>query len=261
MSSVIIPSHEERMEPLLPVINTDLFAQNTDSTFWVGKIADLNGELKDSELIESVARLRANVYIDEKKYLGEEARKDDGTESDENDLRSIRFAAIENIGYPAARTIACGRAIVKLSLEDPLPIETYFPEVFGGEKLPLGSVEISRFISRHPNKLTQHTASLAVIRAMAFETVRIQAPSDYCIIERPLLKMLKGIGLPVEQLGQEKNIPEQNGVLYPVEINPAKILEIALSKEEKAANAILQMFFANEEVTSGLGYFPETLMR
>ena len=250
-----------RIESLLPHVETNLFADSPDSTFWVGEVGGLNGVQHDPDLFRSVARLRANVYIDQMQYLGEEARNEDGTESDEDDMRSIQFAAFEKVDDTTVRTIASGRMILKVSEDQPLPIEKYFPEVFDPGIPTVGSIEISRFISRHPNKLTQHIASLAIIRAMAFASSAMEVPTDYCIIERPLLDMLNFIGLPVVELGEAKDIPEQNGVLYPVDINPHKILRVATTENPDPKYATLQTYFANEQTTQGQGFYSETLTR
>lgn len=246
-----------RIDDLLPRVQTDLFADNPGSQFWVGQVGDLGGVQYDEDLFESVARLRANVYIDEKQYLGEEARNDDGTESDEDDMRAIQFAAFENLGDRTVRTVASGRMILKISDDDPLPIEQYFPEVFDPGIPTIGSIEISRFISRHPDKLTQHIASLAIIRAMAFTCSDMEVVTDYCIIEKPLLDMLNLIDLPVVELGNPKDVPEQNGILYPIEINPHELL--VRSADHKYAT--LNAYFANEEETKGQGFYPGTFTK
>lgn len=271
--SLVVPAHEAtirpdtvssraaRIEALLPQVDTELFAANQDAKFWVGKVGDLDGVQYDADLFSSVAQLRANVYVGEKQFLDIEALGEDGTESDEDDMRSVQFAAFENINNLRARTIASGRTIVKLCEDNPLPIEKYFPEVFEPGVPEVGSVEISRFISRHPNKLTQHIASLAIIRAMAYSTADIEVPTNYCMVEKPLLDMLNFIGLPVIELGDPKDIPEQNGILYPIDINPREILQRAHNADDRPQYATLQTYFANEQGHQGQGYYDDTLIR
>jgi len=253
----VVVDRATRIDNLLPRVKTDLFQDNQDAQFWVGQVGGLNGVQNDPDLFASVAQLRANVYIDEKHYLGEEVRQNDGTESDEDDLRSIQFAAFENLQDGLVRTVASGRMILKATETEPLPIEKYFPEVFEPGIPTVGSIEISRFISRHPNRLTQHIASLAIIRAMAFSSSKMEVPTNYCIIEKPLLDMLNFIGLPVVELGEAKDIPEQNGVLYPIDINPHKILE----RGEQAEYATLNTYFADEKQSEGQGFYAESLTR
>lgn len=252
---------ELRIEALLPALESDLFDEDSESSFWVGEVSDLDGPSVDLLTLKSVARLRANVYIDEKRFLGEESRNSDGTEMDEYDDRSIQFATFENLSGRLSRPISCGRMILKLSDEDSLPIEKYFPEIFENEPAVAGSAEISRFISRHPNKLTQHASSLAMIRAMVLKGVDIESPNYYFMIEKPLFSMLSNIGIPVEQLEEERHIPEQNGVLYPVGVRPTDIVDVATDKGVEASHGILQAFFSGEDVFRGQGYYQESLMR
>ena len=54
-----------RIDDLLPRVQTDLFADNPGSQFWVGQVGDLGGVQYDEDLFEIVARLRANVYSDD----------------------------------------------------------------------------------------------------------------------------------------------------------------------------------------------------
>ncbi len=254
-------SRDSKINGLLPVVESDIFQDSQDSHFWVGQVSDLCGPSIDDDTYNSVAKLRANVYIDEKRFLGEDSRRPDGTEADYYDSSSIQYASFENMGEGLVRPISCGRMIIKLTEDSRLPIENYFPEVFSSSPPDVGSVEISRFISRHPNKLTQHANSLAIIRAMTYRSVDIDAPKDYFLIEKPLFGMLSMIGLPVEQIGEEKDIPEQNGILYPIQADTREVLDLATNSGDSAAHAILQAFFDNEEDTRGEGFYPESLMK
>ena len=92
---------------------------------------------------------------------------------------------------------------------------------------------------------------------MAFASSDMGVSTDYCIIEKPLLDMLNFVGIPVVELGEPKDVPEQNGVLYPVVINPHTILEQA----SDPAFETLNMYFANERPFNGQGFYPESLTR
>lgn len=251
----------EFVERLLPSVETDLFSgQDEVLDFWVGKISEVGDEQIHPNISEAVARLRANVYVKEKKYYGSEILNEDGTESDSDDERSKQFAVLERLDANTARAIACGRMIVKLSDEDKLPIEKYFPEAFEAHNPPENSVEISRFISRHPNKIVQHIASLAVVRAMTYESIKMQAPTTYCMVEKPLLDMLNFVGLPAIELGTPRDIPEQSGVLYPVDINPYDVIKRAIATDKRFE--MLSMYFAeNEASNDGLGYYDNSFLR
>lgn len=241
-----------------PIVSSEIFNGHENATFWIGRI-----ESDDPQNYNALARLRAKVYVEDMGFLSpDDIDASSGTELDQDDERSVHFGAIEHTAYdgPAlARVVASGRLIVKRTVEDLLPIETSFPELFADQPIATDTVEVSRFISRHESKLTQHMLALAIIRAMTYYSVNEGQQSSYAIIERPLLKLLSKIGLPLDVLGEPKDSIEPGGIrqLYPVLINQQ---EIVASVTKDARNTFsLREFFEVEADNKGLGFYAPSL--
>lgn len=257
MSQIISPEFPEFSvnEPVCP----EVFAENPDAAFWVGRIS-LVGEIENAVYFDAVTKFRANVYVDELSFLPPEAVDVFGREIDEDDKRSTQFVAAENkhdLGL--ARIVGSGRLIHKRTDSDSLPIEQHFPEIFADDPIAADNVEVSRFIARYPeDPSVQRLISLSMVRAMALNSVEQGAPSTYCLIERPLQKLLTVMGLEPETLGEPKEIEELGGVLYPVRINPHKIVENAQGNNPK--HKILRTMFSEDIDNKGLGFYPATLI-
>ncbi len=252
-------------EPLTEDINTlapyDIFEKHPDSKYWIGKVNKENSPL----YYDAIGRFRANVYIKQMRFLDEEKIDDYGREYDEYDKHSEQFAVIENLSINhqsnmKARVVGYGRMILKENIEVPLPIENQFTNVFKHNPAKIGAVEVSRFISRHENDLVQHTIGLSVIRAMTHCGAEKDIEIAYFEIERPLLRILKRIGLPLVQLEEPQSVNEPGGVrqLYPIAINPYEILDSVTT--DLHSNYILRDFFIQESSNSGTGYYPEELV-
>ena len=159
-----------------------------------------------------------------------------------------------------ARIVGYGRLILKKEVGEYLPIEKQFPEIFTTREAKPGSVEVSRFISRHEDGLTQHIIGLSVIRAMTHFSVKRNIDSAYFEIEKHLFDLLNYIGLPMSQLGQPKDVEEPGGrrTLYPIGINPFLIMEAV--KTDAHNNMMLREFFKKESKNEGVGYYPKELV-
>lgn len=247
-------------EGLNPKVPFDIFEGKTDYKYWVGRIEETQSE---ELLLEAIGKFRANVYVKEMQFLSNDVIDGNGLEFDEDDKRSTQFAVIENItkeNDKLARIVGYGRLILKKEANDYLPIEKQFPELFIAEEAKSGSVEVSRFISRHEDSSTQHIIGLSVIRAMTHYCVKRNIDSAYFEIERPLSHLLNYIGLPMSQLGRPKDVIEPGGKrsLYPVGINPFLIIESV--KTDAHNNVLLKKFFEQESENDGIGYYPPELV-
>lgn len=263
MTDIVSYTREERIRSIVPVVESTLFEEreNANEVFWIGNIATL-GVIDNDHTYEGAAKLRANVYIDEKRFIDDANKNEDGTEQDEDDIRSLHYAVLEKTDEPRlARVVGTARVIVKLLENQPLPIESYFPEAFIDNPAPVISSEASRVIARHEDKLTQHMISMSLIRAMSYGARAIGSKTGYCIVEDPLKNMFEAVGLPIILKAPAKNVPEQNGILYPLETNPNTIIDTATGLGAVPPDPTLEMFFSNEETSSGLGYYEQTLIK
>lgn len=239
-----------------------LFDQHPQAAFWIGKVSTV-GLIHQPEEFDSLTRFRRQVYVDELEFLGREHVDPLGREIDEDDSRSTNFVVIskgclENPQVEDLKVVGSARIIVKTEEDKPLPIESYFPELFEDQPLSKMTGEVSRFIARHSNREMQHMISLALMRAVAYHSVSNQLSEGYCMIEQPLLRSLKVTGIPIDVLGEPKEIKEYNGTLIPVKLEAGKLISTA--KSSKAGSFLLRRFLQDDISSQGLGYFPDSLM-
>lgn len=248
-----------------PSFYSEMFDEKPEARYWVGRIA-FSGSLPPACVMEcytAMAKLRAEVYVDQMGYLGPEQKDTLGRELDDYDSGSVHFGAIENVMHEAesyARVVGSGRLIMKRVEDVPLPIEEKYPEIFTESPIAVGAAEVSRFISRHDNESAQHMIALAIIRIMSLYSIKNSIDADYFEVEKPLLRLLSIIGLPLEQLGNPKQVVEPGGVrmLYPIVVNPNLILpSLAHDLHHKIP---LRKFFEKELPNGGEGFYPSTLV-
>jgi N-acyl-L-homoserine lactone synthetase len=247
-------------EILAPIVETSVFLPRPEAAFWLGKTATGNEIHRPNEYVSSLI-LRANVYIDEHSYLPRSSRNADGTETDEHDASSIHFAAIQNHtgDEMVKKLVGNARLIHKSTSDDPLPVEELFPEVFVAEPMPVNSMEASRFIARHPNRLIQNIISLGLIRGMVYESTERDARYVYAVVEDHLVRLFNKIGLPMDQLSEAKRLEEyNNSANMAVRFEPTKILETAHA--DANGERMMSAFFKTHPEAFGLGLFDEYLM-
>jgi N-acyl-L-homoserine lactone synthetase len=198
-------------EMVIPVIETDLFSKNQESRFALGMLAVGNDIIEGREdLFEGYLRLRASVYAYQTRMIPTEHVREDGTEVDEDDSRSVHWAIFEQDGDDAslARVVASIRTIIK-SEEDPrvLPIEEFYPDSFK-DPVPLGGVEVSRYISRHEDDSVQKQLSHPMFKAVVgYLTARCLGPT-YGVVEEPIEAQLARHGVPMRRIAEPKYVPE-----------------------------------------------------
>lgn len=245
----------------VPQVSPHVFAEAPDSAYWVGIVADPSG-VSHEEYFVGAARLRAQVYVDELALLPPERLDSDGCEWDADDARAVHFVVLEK--GPDSRyasLVGTSRLILKGSDDGRLPIELLFPAVFEGSEAEPGSVEVSRFISRHEKKSARFPIALALIRALTFEALRRRARTAYFVVERPLWTILRRLGLPMRQLAPETTIPEYgNTANMAVAVTPEDIEDIVRKGRDSASEGgLLEAFFRKE--SDGLGFYPRSLIR
>lgn len=245
------------VEAVTPHVETALFDDAPESRYWVGCVAVANEVILPAEFT-AARMLRANVYIEEMGFLDPTAREADGGESDADDERSVQFAVIENRAETGEkRLVGTSRLIMKRDEDDTLPVEQLFPEAFKHGPAPAGSVEASRFIARHPNKMQQHVISLAEMRAMDLRAISMEAPYIYAVIEQKLAGLFDMISLPYKQLTELRMVEEYNTENMAVEIEPEAVLESV--RTDVSGQLLLTQFFKGASDNLGVGYYDETL--
>jgi len=217
-------------EQAVPVFETDAFVDEPTKRFALTVLG--KGSIPapgNEDVFDAYLRLRANVYIDQTRMLEEEVRRDDDTEMDSDDERSLHIAILENRSSIRettrrylSKTAVIGAMRVIEKEEDNnelLPIEDFFKEELGGEVTPTGSVEISRYIIRHENKREaalmrglMHATALAYI-------VQNDLGPTLAVVEPELETTLSRQGVPLRRMTEPKLVPKYNDWNLGIEID------------------------------------------
>lgn len=246
-----------RAELLVPVVDTAIFDQVSVPAFWVGKVAvGLDAILPDEFL--AARQLRAQVYVDELGYLPPSARMDDGGELDEDDPRSVHFAVIEHTDTGLDVIRGNTRLIKKAEEDDTLPVEKFFPDVFQAEPAPRGSVEASRFIARHENRIKQHAIMLSMVRTMVANAAESGSPYIYAVVENHLEHLFSKINLAYDVLSEPIYLEEYKSDNMALRFDPIAVLSQV--DTDQYGQEIMQMFFATARENLGEGHYDETLI-
>jgi N-acyl-L-homoserine lactone synthetase len=213
-------------------------------THELGIVATMGLEL-NHELFAQARQLRADVYIDEKGFLSEESRQEDGGESDKDDDRSVQFAVTETFhgeDEPISQVIGTSRLVVKREKDDILPAEILFQDI---PVAPVGSVEASRYIARHADKSIQRLASVALIMGMVNEATTREAGYIYAVVERPLKINFNWLGIPLHELTELRFLEEYNTENMAIKFDPDEVLAGIEAKRP-------ELFHLVKESVSGL---------
>lgn len=172
--------------------------------------------------------LRREIYVDEAGFLAAE-HGSDGRETDEDDARSLAFAVVEECAgelriRAALRLIVKGRA-TRAVTDDRLPVERYWPEVFGSSPAPEPSVEVSRLIARHEDRAAQHASVLELYAAVLAFLDEAGIRSAYGLID-PVLERLLRLSLTATRIGERRWIGayRSHNVAIVIEVPPIRRL-------------------------------------
>lgn len=187
------------------------------------------------ERFTDVLRLRADVYVDELKFLGIDQKLETGEEAgDEYDLLdSTAHFAVYGKNEDASEIIGTIRVIQKDD-QHPLPIENHFKDDIG--YVPSGSTEVSRFILKKEfrAKESELFASLLLIRAGINRLLELKSPNSYAVLEKDLIYHLRdNLGIPYKVLGGKKYLEEYNSENYATVVEPDKIIEAVHKHDRK----------------------------
>jgi N-acyl-L-homoserine lactone synthetase len=253
-SELILPVAEQ----FPPVVETDLFASGLEAQFWLGSPAGEQG-LALAGVYQAARIFRANSYINDNNFLSPTARQSDGGEMDNDDLRATHFVALENNYDGTARVVGNIRSILKRSENEPLPVEHYFPEAFEDAPAPVNAVEASRFIAKHPEKLTQGAISVGLMRSVIMSTFSQAREPIYAVVEAPLERRFATIGLPFRRIADPKPLEEYGGTInMGLVFDPKEILSVV--DKDIAEEKIITHFFKTARNDLGLGYYDQLMV-
>lgn len=240
---------------VLPDVETRVFEGRQNASFYVGALASRNVVYLPSEFLGAL-KLRANVYIDESHYLEESHRQADGTESDNDDVRSVHYGIIEN-ATDGPRVVGNIRGIIKDD-ERSLPVENIFPEIFEDSPAPLGALEASRYIARHPDRSVQSAISLGLIRVIVTQAANNGNQPIFAIAEESMVRHFNRLNLPFEKISDPRPVVSYNNTENMVlRFNPVDIIEQIHDSPEQ--RKILARYFRTVYENGGLGYYDRCL--
>lgn len=206
---------------LIPVIESKVFLDHPEAKFAIGHIAIggvvINGYDKE---FEGVAQLRANTYLDSG-FIRNDELDDHGTELDDNDNRSAHIAMLERTAIDSmARVVGNMRLVIKDNKNSsPLPVESYYPELFSDKPLPIGSVEVSRLIARHEDAGLQSLLKWPLFIAGYKYVEHHDLGPAYGLLSPALTRRLRMQQIPVSAVADAKYIEAINANKQPVVIN------------------------------------------
>jgi hypothetical protein len=235
-------------EPIVPVMESQLFAEHQDRKFAVGAVAYGGVALPgmDSEY-EGTFELRRRVYVDEMKFLNNEELDENGVERDIDDDRSVAFGVFENRGNGRVASIAFTRLIGKaihqeLDMHDdrPLPIEKYYASEFQEKPAPQGSVEVSRLISRHESAPVQDMATWLLYGATLAHIKRNNLGPTFGIVETWLERRLGGLGV-AKRIGDPVYVERYKTENVPILIDTERFVVVANKRQPGIVDACEEM--------------------
>jgi N-acyl-L-homoserine lactone synthetase len=197
---------------VIPVYESDIFADNPEARFAVGIIA-VGSAVKPGleNEFDAYRRLRANVYVDQTHMVGRDHVEADGREKlDADDPRAVHFGVFEQTSG-GTRAVGSLRLIVKDEQDDrPLPIEDFFTEAFEGGPAPLGSVEASRYIARHEKGSTQRMLSGMILAAGVSYIRNHGLGPTYGTVEPKVERAFVHRGVPHTRIAEPVYVEEYN---------------------------------------------------
>jgi len=250
-------SHPVPKEDLMVTINSDVFNDVPEASFYMGLTAVSGGIIAPSE-DRGHGLFRANVYIDELGWIPKEDRCWDGTERDADDERSLRFVTLANRDRRSAVVAGVSRLMLKEDrYEEELPVEKFFPHDLRG-LIKGRAAEASRFIARHPNPNIQRAIAMGNIRAMTMHAIEEDVEHVYAVVEEPLARYFGMLRMPFKRLSQPAVLPGYgNTSNLAIRFDPREIVDAANSKEAQSS-PICKLFGHAALANGALGYFDQT---
>ena len=219
-------SHIDRTvsnQDVIPVINSELFAEDPSARFACGLIA-IDGVPLPGLEAEYTAHfhLRRKVYVDQTGQLDASELQEDGTDRDADDARSVTFAVFENAA-DGVRVVGVSR-LIRRGERDPLPVEEFCPDAFAPGDLTPGSVEVSRVIARHETAAIQDLVQWHLFAVMLAYLANHRLDRTFAIIEPWLERHLQGT-ITIRRIGDVRYVEHYLDYNVPIEIDLAASAE------------------------------------
>lgn len=195
-----------------PVVHKDLFASHPQCAF---ALAVTKKGLNADPVYTASLELRTRVYTAQTGML-DAAALVYGVDIDEDDYRAVTLAVVEN-RKPSPVVVACVRLIERTGSSDlPLPADALY-----GLNLDGAGVEVSRYICRLDNPDDQARALWEMLRSTIAHILQVGAESQvYAIVELPLERVLRGLGVGVTRVADPIWLDEYQGSNVAIKLDP-----------------------------------------
>jgi len=222
-----------RNSDVIPEIDVPaVFAGNAEASFAVGIIA-VGADIVPGaeEIYRGYGILRAKVYAEQTRMIDPTLVHEDGTETDDDDKRSIHFAVVENIGLPTdeqriQRVVGSLRLILKDKENPaPLPIEEFYPDVFADSPAELPSTEASRFICRHEDPRIQKWLKWPLFEGAVSYILAHGLERTFGVVEEPVEASLKKSGLVVTRIAEPRYVEEYGAANLGFEVDTSRLAQ------------------------------------
>ncbi|MGC0370227.1 hypothetical protein [Microbacterium sp. SLBN-111] len=195
-----------------PLVRADVFADHPTSRF---AVRALGRGLHADPFGVAALELRTRVYT-EQTHMLDENDLIGGLDIDDDDDRSYGFLAMEN-RPDGPRAVGYTRVIERLGRDRrPLPADALYDLDLDGE-----GVEVSRYISRVGDADGQAQVLREILRP-TIAHIRQRGMDDhvYAIVEPPLARVLRMMGVGVTEVSEPRRIEEYRGVNLAIRLDP-----------------------------------------
>lgn len=201
-----------RNAEIIPPVHMDVFAASPDSRF---AIIALGYGLRANPAYSAYLDLRTGVYTVQTGML-DAASLVYGVDIDDDDDRSTAFVVVQN-RHPHPVAVACTRVIERLGSHDRLlPADALY-----GLGLGAAGVEVSRYIGRLDDPQHQSRALAELLRSTIAHILKVGAEDHvYAIVERPLERVLRIMGVGVTRVAEPVWLEEYQGVNVAIKLDP-----------------------------------------
>jgi len=202
-----------RNEDVTPSVQTDAFDANPEARF---VSIETGFGLKSTPIYTAALDLRTGVYTDQTGMLNLEDLLY-GVDIDDDDERAGMTVVMENCGDSQARVVACVRVIERQRGDNrPLPVDDLFDLNLGA-----GCIEVSRYIARLDDPVHQQRAVREMLRS-TIAHIRKMGVDDhvYAIVEPPLERVLRILGVGITRIADPLWVAEYQGVNVAVKLDP-----------------------------------------
>lgn len=197
---------------ITPPVHADVFEGHASCRF---ALISLGCGLKSNPVYTSYLDLRTGVYTVQTGML-DQAALPYGVDIDDDDDRSVAFVVVENRAAQSV-AVACVRVIERIGNDNrPLPADSLYSLGLGTE-----GVEVSRYIGRLDDSASQARALRELLRSVIAHIRQIGADDNvFAIVERPLERVLRIMGVGVSRIAEPVWLDEYQGVNVAIKLDP-----------------------------------------